>query len=137
MSLGVNKVILVGHLGANPEITTSKNGKEMAIFSIATESQYKDLNTGEKIKNTEWHRIVAFNSIVQIVREYIHKGSHVYVEGSLQTRKWKDKDGKNNFMTEVVLKSIVILSSKQINNNNEDNLSSKASNSFDDKDIPF
>ena len=112
MSNGINKVMLIGHLGANPEVITTKTGNKMATFSIATESRYQDKNSGEQIKNVEWHRIVSFGKTARVVTEYVSKGSQLYVEGSLQTRKWTDKKGSDRYTTEIIEKNIVILSSK-------------------------
>ena len=112
MSNGINKVMLIGHLGANPEVITTKTGNKMATFSIATESRYQDKNSGEQIKNVEWHRIVSFGKTARVVTEYVSKGSQLYVEGSLQTRKWTDKKGSDRYTTEIIAKNIVILSSK-------------------------
>ena len=103
MSYSVNKVVLVGNVGKNPEIRTSADGKKVASFSIATSESYKDKN-GERQTKTEWHNIVVFNSVLaEIAERYVGKGSKIYVEGSLQTRKYKDKSGIDRYTTEVVL----------------------------------
>lgn len=112
MSHGINKVMLIGRLGSNPEVITTKTGKQMASFSIATESHYIDKNTDEKVKNVEWHRIVTFGALANIVNDYVVKGSQVYIEGSLQTRKWTDKSGSDRYTTEVAGRSVVLLSNK-------------------------
>ena len=110
MSYGINKVMLIGRLGANPEVITTKSGTQMASFSIATESHYIDKHSDEKVKSVEWHRIVTFGALTNIVNDYVFKGTQVYIEGALQTRKWTDKSGSDRYTTEVVGKSIVLLS---------------------------
>ncbi len=102
----VNKVILIGNLGKDPEIRTTQDGKEIASFSIATSETWKDRSTGERKEKTEWHRISVFNpNLVNVIKNYVKKGSKLYVEGQLQTRKWADKEGKENYTTEVVLQA--------------------------------
>ena len=104
MSGSVNKVILVGNLGKNPEIRAMQNGKEVATLSIATSESWKDKQTGERKEKTEWHRVVIFNeNIVNLAKQYLHKGSKVYVEGQLATRKWTDKNGVDCYTTEIVI----------------------------------
>jgi single-strand DNA-binding protein len=104
MAGSVNKVILVGNLGKDPEIRATQDGKEIASLSVATSESWKDRQTGERREKTEWHRIVIFNEqLVRVAREYLRKGSKVYVEGVLQTRKWTDKEGVERYVTEVVL----------------------------------
>jgi len=102
--MAVNKVILVGNVGKDPEIRSMNNGKEVASFSLATTEYWKDKNTGEKRDKTEWHNIVIFSQgLVNIVRNYVKKGSKLYIDGSLQTRKWTDKNGNERRTTEIVL----------------------------------
>jgi single-strand DNA-binding protein len=104
MAGSVNKVILVGNLGRDPEIRTLQNGDEVAQLSLATSDSWKDKASGERKERTEWHRVVIFNEhLVKVAKQYLQKGSKVYLEGSLQTRKWTDKDGAEKFTTEVVL----------------------------------
>jgi single-strand DNA-binding protein len=104
MAGSINKVILVGNLGNDPEIRTSQDGKEIANFSIATTESWKDKNTGERKDKTEWHRVVIFNQpLVTIAKQYLKKGAKVYLEGALQTRKWVDNNGVDKYTTEVVL----------------------------------
>ena len=98
----VNKVILVGNLGRDPEVRYSPDGGAIAHFSVATTDTWKDKATGEKKENTEWHRIVFFGKTAEIVAQYLKKGSAVYVEGALRTRKWTDKEGQERYTTEVV-----------------------------------
>ena len=104
MSGSVNKVILLGNLGRDPEIRSMQSGKKMASFSIATSKRWKDRNTQEQKENTSWHNIVVFNEgLVDVIEKYIKKGSKIYVEGELSTRKYQDKDGNDKYTTEVVL----------------------------------
>lgn len=104
MAGSVNKVILVGNLGRDPEIRSTQDGREIANLAIATSENWKDKNTGERKEKTEWHRVVIFNDgLVNVVKNYVKKGSKVYIEGALQTRKWTDKDGQEKYSTEVVL----------------------------------
>lgn len=101
MSSSVNKVILVGRLGKDPEVRYTSGGKAVANFSVATDESYKD-NNGEKVKKTEWHNIVVWgNSVENFVQKYLHKGDMVYIEGKLQTRSWDDKDGNKKYTTEI------------------------------------
>ena len=105
MAGSVNKVILVGNLGKDPEIRSFQNGDKVASFSIATSESWKDKNSGERKEKTEWHRISVLNQgLVKVVENYIKKGSKVYIEGQLETRKWTDKDGQEKYSTEVVLR---------------------------------
>ncbi|OFW81317.1 MAG: single-stranded DNA-binding protein [Alphaproteobacteria bacterium RIFCSPLOWO2_01_FULL_40_26] len=104
--MSINKVILVGNVGQDPEIRTTNDGREIANFSIATSDSWKDKNTGEKREKTEWHRVVIFSQgLVGIVKNYVKKGSKLYVEGSLQTRKWTDNQGIEKYTTEIVLQN--------------------------------
>lgn len=100
---GVNKVILVGNLGQDPEIRYMNNGDAVANLSIATSESWKDKNTGENKEKTEWHKVVVFGKLAEIAGEYLTKGSQVYLEGQLQTRKWQDQQGQDRYSTEVVL----------------------------------
>lgn len=102
----LNKVILVGNVGKEPEIRSTQDGKEIASFSLATSDIWRDKSTGEKRERTEWHKIVVFvPQLVNLVKNYIHKGSKVYIEGSLQTRKWMDQSNTEKYTTEVVLQA--------------------------------
>ncbi|HEY4142587.1 MAG TPA: single-stranded DNA-binding protein [Pseudolabrys sp.] len=104
MAGSVNKVILVGNLGKDPEIRRTQDGRPIANLSIATSETWRDKNTGERKEKTEWHRVVIFNEgLCKVVEQYVKKGSKVYIEGALQTRKWTDKDGHDKYSTEVVL----------------------------------
>lgn len=97
----VNKVILVGHLGADPESRFAPSGDAICNIRIATSETWKDKNTGEKKEATEWHRVSFFGKLAEIAGQYLKKGSQVYIEGSLRTRKWQDKDGKDQYTTEI------------------------------------
>lgn len=111
MSRGVNKVILVGHLGQNPDSKTLDSGAMVCNFSVATSESWKDKNTGERQERTEWHRVVAFRKLAEICAEYLRKGSKVYIEGNLQTRQW-EKDGEKRYTTEIVARDMQMLDSK-------------------------
>jgi len=152
MAGSLNKVLLIGRLGADPEIKQMVNGKNVARLSLATSNTWKDKNTCEKKEKVEWHRIVIFNEgLVNVVQQYVKKGAQVYIEGQLTTRKWKDeKSGMDKYSTEIVLQgfnsSLKILSSKQNqivnqqdNNNGKSTLPSDdavPTNDLDDE-IPF
>jgi len=104
MAGSVNKVILIGNLGADPEIRRTQDGRPIANLRVATSESWRDKNTGERKERTEWHRVVIFNEgLCRIVEQYLKKGAKVYLEGQLQTRKWQDKDGQDRYSTEVVL----------------------------------
>ncbi len=102
-SKGINKVILIGNLGHDPEIRYMSNGNTVTNITLATSNIWKDKNTGEKKEKTEWHKIVLFGKLAEIAAEYLHKGSQIYIEGSLQTRKWKDPNGNERYTTEIVV----------------------------------
>ena len=157
MSGSVNKVILLCNLGRDPEIRSMQSGKKMASFSIATSKRWKDRNTQEQKENTSWHNIVVFNEgLVDVIEKYIKKGSNIYVEGELSTRKYQDSDGNDKYTTEVVLQgynsTLTMLDSRNsgsasieeapnsssLDNKLEDTLDSQVSDSQDlDDDIPF
>ena len=100
---GINKVILVGNLGAKPEIKYASNGNAISNLSVATSESWTDKNTGQKQERTEWHRVSLFGKVAEIAGQYLDKGSKVYVEGKLQTRKWQDQNGQDRYTTEVVI----------------------------------
>lgn len=108
----VNKVILVARLGKDPEIRTMSNGKSVANFSVATSRQWKNQN-GEKQEETEWSNIVAYDKLADIIGKYLHKGSQVYLEGRLQTKKWTDKEGKDRYTTEIIASEMQMLDGKK------------------------
>lgn len=115
--MSVNKVILIGNLGQDPEIRSTQDGREIANFSLATSESWKDKNSGEKKEKTEWHRVVVFSQgLIGVIKNYVKKGTKLYIEGSLQTRKWTDAQGVEKFTTEIVLQnfnsSLQILDSK-------------------------
>ena len=112
MARGVNKVILIGNLGRDPEVRYSPNGGAIANITLATSESWKDKNTGEQVDKTEWHRVVFFRRLAEIVGEYLKKGSKVYIEGKLQTRKWQDKEGNDRYTTEVVANEMQMLDSR-------------------------
>ena len=149
MAGSLNKVLLIGRLGADPEIKEMVNGKSVAMLSLATSQSWKDKNTGEKKEKTEWHRIVVFNEgLVNVVKQYLKKGAQIYVEGQISTRKWKDEStGQDKYSTEVVIQgynsSLTMLgsgnssiSSNQDNNQSIENTSQASQNDLDDE-IPF
>ncbi len=106
MAGSVNKVILVGNLGRDPEVRTTQDGKPIVNMSLATSESWRDRNTGERRERTEWHRVVIFNErLADVAQKYLHKGSKVYIEGQLQTRKWQDQSGQDKYSTEVVLQN--------------------------------
>ena len=110
---GINKVILVGNLGKDPEVRYSPNGGAVTNITLATSESWKDKNTGEKQEKTEWHRVVFFGKLAEIAGEYLKKGSQVYIEGRLQTRKWQDKEGKDRYTTEIVAGEMQMLGSRE------------------------
>jgi single-strand DNA-binding protein len=109
MARGINKVILVGNLGNDPEVRYAANGSAIANISVATTDSWKDKNTGEQQDRTEWHRVVMFNRLGEIAGEYLKKGSQVYIEGRLQTRKWQDQSGQDKYSTEIVASEMQML----------------------------
>ncbi|GMR05846.1 MAG: single-stranded DNA-binding protein [Gammaproteobacteria bacterium] len=112
MARGVNKVILVGNLGKDPEVRFAPSGSAMANITVATTESWKDRQTGEKQEKTEWHRVVFFNRLAEIVGEYLKKGSQVYIEGRIQTRKWQGQDGQDRYTTEIVANEMQMLGSR-------------------------
>ena len=112
MARGINKVILVGNLGADPEVRYMPSGNAVTTVSLATSETWKDKETGEPKDRTEWHRVVFFNKLAEIVGEYTRKGSKLYVEGSLRTRKWQDQSGQDRYTTEIVGAEMQMLDSK-------------------------
>lgn len=117
MAGSLNKVMIIGHLGADPEVRTMTSGDEVATFSVATSESWNDKSSGERKERTQWHKIVIFNSaLVKVAKNYLKKGSKAYIEGQIETRKWTDKEGKDQYTTEVVLRpfsgAITMLDSK-------------------------
>ena len=111
-SRGINKVILIGNLGKDPEVRYMPNGNAVANVTVATSESWKDKNTGETQERTEWHRVVFFRRLAEIVGEYLKKGSKVYIEGKLQTRKWQDQSGQDRYTTEIVADQMQMLDSR-------------------------
>jgi single-strand DNA-binding protein len=149
MARGINKVILIGNLGADPEVRHMPNGTAVATINIATSETWKDKQTGEQQERTEWHRVVLFQRLAEIVGEYLKKGSKVYIEGRLQTRKWQDKTtGQDRYTTEIVANELQMLDSRGAaahpsespgfaQPTRETNKSLDMATEFADDDIPF
>jgi len=112
MARGVNKVILIGNLGADPETRYLPSGGAVTNVRLATSESWTDRNTGQKQERTEWHRVVFFSRLAEIAAEYLKKGSKVYIEGALRTRKWQDKEGKDQYTTEIVANEMQMLDSR-------------------------
>lgn len=112
MARGINKVILIGNLGNDPEVRYTPNGSAVANITLATSETWRDKQSGELQDRTEWHRIVFFNRLAEIVGEYLRKGSKIYVEGSLRTRKWQDKTGADRYTTEIIANEMHILDNR-------------------------
>ena len=155
---GVNKAIIIGRLGNDPEMRYMPNGEPVANISIATSETWNDKNTGEKREKTEWHRVVAYRRTAEIIGQYTRKGSKLYVEGKLQTRKWTDNNGVDRYTTEIIADSVQLLDSRDDGNRGHDDHSSRggqghqqqqlqqnnapqynppAQDDFDDPTIPF
>jgi len=159
MARGVNKVILVGNLGKDPDMKYTASGAAIANVTIATSESWTDKQTNEKVDKTEWHRVVFFRRLAEVVGEYLRKGSQVYIEGKLQTRKWQGQDGQDRYTTEIVASEMQMLGSRggdgggrpqgggggggfrsnqpQPAQNAPAPAQSGPDNSFDDDDIPF
>ena len=112
MARGINKVILIGNLGADPEVKYMPSGDPVTTVRLATSESWKDKSTGENVEKTEWHRVVFFKRLAEIAGEYLKKGSKVYVEGRLQTRKWQGQDGQDRYTTEIVANEMQMLDSR-------------------------
>ena len=140
MAGSVNKVILVGNLGKDPEVRRTQDGKAIANLSIATSETWRDKNTGERKEKTEWHRVVAFEPISKVAEQYLKKGSKIYIEGQLQTRKWTDQSGVEKFSTEVVLQgfnsTLTMLDGKEAAPKRADPITTGRNADMND-DIPF
>ena len=150
MARGINKVILVGTLGADPDTRYTPSNAAVTNLSLATNESWKDKQSGEQKEKTEWHRIVMFNRLAEIASEYLRKGSQIYIEGKIQTRKWEDKEGKDRWTTEIVANEMQMLGGRSSGENSggasgsefassgssASAPSSDASDDFDD-DIPF
>ena len=151
---GVNKAIIVGNLGKDPEVRHLENDMVVANFTVATSETYKDRKTGEKVTQTEWHNIVLWRGLAEVAEKYLKKGSQVYVEGKLQTRSWEDKDGNTRYTTEIVGNNLTMLGKRNESDSSapqiqsEDSIGSKSTsnqnketsttgNEDDDDDLPF
>ena len=147
MAQSLNKVTLIGNLGKDPEIRTTSDGKDIVTFSLATSESWKDKATGEKREKTEWHRVVIFNEgLVGVVKNYVKKGTKLFIEGSLQTRKWQDASGVEKYTTEIVLQNynsnLILLDSRgQSDNSVAESPSGYSAQAFEhselDDEIPF
>ena len=143
MARGINKVIVLGNLGADPDARYMPNGNAVTNISVATSRSWKNKESGESNEETEWHRVVFFGRLAEIASEYLKKGSQVYVEGRIQTRKWEDKEGNDRWTTEIVANEMQMLGERISSSSSSDNFSAPkrgdsefASDDFDD-DIPF
>ena len=135
----VNKVILIGRLGSDPEVRYTNDGTPVATFSLATDEKWKDKN-GQKVEKTEWHRIVAWRKLGEVCGEYLTKGKLIYIEGKLQTRQWEDKNGNKKYTTEVIANGMKMLGGAPGNGQSvkpEQSRSNDASPNMPDDDIPF
>ena len=146
MANSINIVTLIGNVGRDPEIRTTQDGKEIASITLATSDSWKDKQSGERKERTEWHRIVIFaDGLVNIVKNYIKKGSKLYIEGSLQTRKWVDNSGVERYTTEITLQGfgavLLMLDNRNNNDSHSNNNSSSTGSNFNaeeiDDEIPF
>ncbi|RCL37935.1 MAG: single-stranded DNA-binding protein [SAR86 cluster bacterium] len=136
MSNGLNKVLIIGNLGSDPEIKYTSSGSAVANLSIATSERWKDRNTGEQKEQVEWHRVVLFSRLAEIAEQYLKKGSKVFVEGKLQTRDWEDAEGKKRYTTEVIAREMTMLDSRSGSDNASQPQNSSPENNFEE-DIPF
>lgn len=132
--MSVNKVILVGRLGAEPETRAFPNGGSICTLRIATSESWKDRQTGERQERTEWHRVILRNGLGEVAQKYLHKGSQVYIEGRIQTRKWQGQDGQDRYSTEIVGNEMTMLDSR--GNTSNDNASSQSQSAPDYGDVP-
>ena len=140
MSRGVNKAIIVGNLGNDPEVRKTQTGATVATISVATSESWTDKNTGQKQTATEWHRVVFFNRLAEIVEQYLTKGSQVYIDGKLQTKKWTDNNGVDRYTTQIVAKEMQMLGSRGDNAETQSSVPQRDSGAPDinfDDDIPF
>ena len=133
---GINKVIIVGNLGNDPEVRYSQAGAAITNISVATSEVWKDKQTGQPQERTEWHRIVFFNKLAEIAGEYLRKGSKVYIEGQIRTRKWQDKEGQDRYTTEIVSNELQMLDSRGANSGGPSNTSENFNQSAPSKVAP-
>lgn len=149
MAKGINKVILVGNLGKDPEIKYTASGGAICNLTVATAESWNDKQTGERVEKTEWHRVVAFQRLAEIMGEYLKKGSQVYIEGKLQTRKWQDQSGADRYSTEIVANDMQMLGGRPDNAGGQQQAAgggfrkppaqqkATTADDFKDDDIPF
>jgi len=145
MSKGINKVILIGNIGGDPETRYLPSGGAVTNITVATSESWKDKQSGQSQERTEWHRVVFFNRLAEIAGEYLRKGSKVYIEGGLRTRKWQDRDGTDRYTTEIVAGELQMLDSKSTERESladrrppsRSEERPQPPNDFDDQDIPF
>ena len=143
--MSINKVILIGNLGNEPEVKTFTNGDKITTATIATSERWTDKNTGEKKEQTEWHRVVFSNRLADVAEQYLHKGSKVYIEGKIKTRKWQDQNGQERYSTEIRADNMQMLDSRNDGNQQNYNNASYQPNgmpaynqpSVSDDDMPF
>tara|TARA_B100001989_G_C24474267_1_gene430903 strand:+ start:276 stop:707 length:432 start_codon:yes stop_codon:yes gene_type:complete len=140
----VNKALIIGNLGQDPEIKYTQSGSPVANLSVATSERWKDKSTGDQKEQTEWHRVVVFGRLAEIAEQYLKKGSKVFIEGKIQTRDWEDSEGRKRYTTEVVAREMTMLDSKFSADSNSDSDSSEATpketaskDSDFEEDIPF
>ena len=133
---GVNKAIIVGNLGNEPDMRYAASGASIANITVATSESWKDKQSGEKKEKTEWHKVTFFGKLAEIVGEYLHKGSKVYIEGRLETNKWQDKEGNDRYTTSIIAKEMQMLDSKA-NGSQSGNSAPPESAPFEDSQIPF
>jgi single-strand DNA-binding protein len=147
MARGVNKVTLIGNLGNDPELRSTQSGSAVANITLATSESWRDKETQETKERVEWHRVIFFGRLAEVVNEYLRKGSQIYVEGRIQTRKWQDKDGNDRYTTEIVANEMQMLGSRGVNSDSPTSQQSASTSQpaspsavvndpFDD-DIPF
>ena len=141
MSKGINKVTIVGNLGQDPETKALPSGSYVTNISVPTSESWKDKQTGQQQERTEWHRIVFFNRLAEIASQYLKKGSQVYIEGRLQTRKWQDKNGQDRYSTEIIANEMQMLGGRSGESPQQSVAAPQAvpqqQNAIDDDDIPF
>jgi single-strand DNA-binding protein len=134
---GINKVILVGNLGAKPEIKYASNGNAISNLSVATSESWTDKNTGQKQERTEWHRVVFFGRTAEVVTQYLTKGSQIYVEGRIRTQKWQDKDGNTRYNTEILADNMTMLGGKPSQVDSPSSASASVTTDDESDDLPF
>lgn len=141
MARGINRVTLIGNLGADPEVRNTTGGSSVTNIKVATSETWKDKQTGERKEQTEWHRVVFFGKLAEIAGEYLRKGSKVYIEGRLQTRKWQDRDGNDRYTTEIVANDMQMLDGKSTSQDSSTDRGQGAgggqTDGFEDQDVPF